>query len=128
MFAVIRTGGKQYRVAQNDVLSVERLTGEPGDSVDFDRVLMVADGEDISVGVNGAVVKAEILEHNRNDKVLIFKKKRRKHYRRRGGHRQQQTVVKITEIMAAGAKPAAKKPAKKAASTEAEAAPAKAEA
>jgi large subunit ribosomal protein L21 len=128
MFAVIQTGGKQYRVAQNDILSVERLTGEPGDSVDFDRVLMVADGDDISVGVDGAMVKAEILEHNRADKVLIFKKKRRKHYRRRGGHRQQHTVVKITEIMAKGAKPAAKKSAKKAASKDAEAAPAEAEA
>ncbi|MBN35975.1 MAG: 50S ribosomal protein L21 [Rhodospirillaceae bacterium] len=129
MFAVIHTGGKQYRVAQNDILSVERLDGEPGDSIDFDKVLMVGEGDDIDVVADGASVKAEILEHNRADKILIFKKKRRKHYRRRGGHRQQQTVVKITEILAKGAKkPAAKKVAKKAAASDAEAAPAAAEA
>ena len=114
MFAVIKTGGKQYRVAQNDILTVERLTGEPGESIDFDKVLMVADGVDVDVVADGATVKAEILEHNRADKILIFKKKRRKHYRRRGGHRQQHTVVKITEILAKGAKkPAAKKAAAK---------------
>ncbi len=126
MFAVIQTGGKQYRVAQNDILSVERLTGEPGDSVDFDRVLMVADGDDISLNADGAMVKAEILEHNRNGKVLIFKKKRRKHYRRRAGHRQHQTVVKITGISAKSSKSAVKKSAKKAAPKDAEAAPAEA--
>jgi len=129
MFAVIQTGGKQYRVAQDDILSVERLEGDPGDSVAFDQVLMVADGDDVNVTADGASVQAEILEHNRAGKILIFKKKRRKHYRRRGGHRQQQTVVKITEILAKGSKPAAKKAAKKAAAkTDAEAAPAEAEA
>ena len=131
MFAVIKTGGKQYRVAQNDILTVERLTGEPGESIDFDKVLMVADGNDVDVVADGATVKAEILEHNRADKILIFKKKRRKHYRRRGGHRQQHTVVKITEILAKGAKkPAAKKAAAKKAApkTDAEAAPAEAQA
>ncbi|MBC6439067.1 MAG: 50S ribosomal protein L21 [Rhodospirillales bacterium] len=128
MFAVIQTGGKQHRVARNDILSVERLAGEPGDLVDFDKVLMVANGETIDLNADGATVKAEILEHNRADKILIFKKKRRKHYRRRGGHRQQQTVVKITEILAKGAKPAAKKAAKKAASPKVEAAAAEAEA
>ncbi|MBT5432346.1 MAG: 50S ribosomal protein L21 [Alphaproteobacteria bacterium] len=131
MFAVIKTGGKQYRVAQNDILTVERLTGEPGESIDFDKVLMVADGDDVDVVADGATVKAEILEHNRADKILIFKKKRRKHYRRRGGHRQQHTVVKITEILAKGAKkPAAKKAAAKKAApkTDAEAAPAEAQA
>ena len=131
MYAVVKTGGKQYRVAQNDILTVERLTGEPGESIDFDKVLMVADGDDVDVVADGATVKAEILEHNRADKILIFKKKRRKHYRRRGGHRQQHTVVKITEILAKGAKkPAAKKAAAKKAApkTDAEAAPAEAQA
>jgi large subunit ribosomal protein L21 len=106
MFAVIQTGGKQYRVAQNDILAVERLAGEPGDRVEFDRVLMVAGDGDIAVGAaatEGARVAAEILEHARGDKVLILKKKRRKHHRRRAGHRQDQTVVRITEILAAGA-------------------------
>lgn len=123
MFAVIQTGGKQYRVAQNDVLAVERLTGEPGDKVEFDRVLMVAGDGEASVGAatEGARVTAEILEHGRGAKVLIFKKKRRKHHRRRGGHRQDHTVVKITEILAKGGKPEA---AAKTSAAEAEAAPA----
>ncbi len=106
MFAVIKTGGKQYRVAQNTILAVERLDGEAGDAVAFDSVLMVADGDSIAVGASateGAQVKGEILEQKRSDKVLILKKKRRKHHRRRGGHRQYQTVVKITEILGAGA-------------------------
>lgn len=106
MFAVIKTGGKQYRVAQNDILFVERLPGEAGDAVAFESVLMMADGDDIKVGagvLEGASVKAEILEQTRGDKVLILKKRRRKHYRRRGGHRQHLTVVKITEILGAAA-------------------------
>lgn len=106
MFAVIKTGGKQYRVVQNDILTIERLVGEAGDAVNFDSVLMVADGDSIAVGAaatEGALVKGEILEQTRGKKVLILKKKRRKHYRRRGGHRQDLTVVKITEILGAGA-------------------------
>lgn len=106
MFAVIKTGGKQYRVAQNDIVAVERLEGEAGDTVSFDSVLMMANGDDIKVGagaIEGALVKGEILEQKRGDKVLILKKKRRKHYRRRAGHRQYQTVVKITEILGAAA-------------------------
>ena len=106
MFAVIKTGGKQYRVAQNDIVAVERLEGEAGDAVSFDSVLMMADGDNIDVGagaIEGALVKGEILEQKRSAKVLILKKKRRKHYRRRAGHRQYQTVVKITEILGAAA-------------------------
>jgi len=108
MFAVIQTGGKQYRVAPNDVLAVERLAGEPGDTVAFERVLMVAEGDDISVGqstVEGATVSAEILEQGRGPKLLFLKKKRRKNHRRKGGHRQDLTVVRITEILAKGVKP-----------------------
>ena len=103
MFAVIKTGGKQYRVAPNDILAIERLAGEAGDAVAFDEVLMVADGEAVKVGsaaTSGARVNAQILEQTRGPKILILKKKRRKHYRRRGGHRQDLTVVKITEILA----------------------------
>ena len=105
MFAVIKTGGKQYRVAQNDIVAVERLEGEAGDAVSFDSVLMMAEGDDIQVGAGaeGALVRGEILEQKRSAKVLILKKKRRKHYRRRAGHRQYQTVVKITEILGAAA-------------------------
>ncbi len=121
MFAVIETGGKQYRVAQNDIVTVERLDGDPGESVTFDRVLMMGSGEDVEIGapvLDGAQVTAEVVDQTRARKILIFKKKRRKHYRRHAGHRQEHTVLKITEILAKGAKPkaAAKKaaPAKKA--------------
>ncbi len=112
MFAVIQTGGKQYRVARDDILAVERLAGDPGASVDFDKVLMIGDDDAVDLGGDGATVKAEILEHKRAAKILVFKKKRRKKYRRRAGHRQHRTVVKITEILARGAKgPAAGKTA-----------------
>ena len=108
MFAVIQTGGKQYRVAEGDILAVERLAGEVGQVIAFDRVLMVAtdgapdapDSFDTKAGT--ARVTAEILEHKRDAKILIFKKKRRKTYRRRAGHRQHRTVVKIAEILADG--------------------------
>ncbi|MEM7122227.1 MAG: 50S ribosomal protein L21 [Pseudomonadota bacterium] len=116
MFAVIETGGKQYRVAQNDIVTVERLDGDPGESVTFDRVLMMGSGEDVEIGapvLDGAQVTAEVVDQTRARKVLIFKKKRRKHYRRHAGHRQEHTVLKITEILAKGAKP--KAAAKKAA-------------
>jgi large subunit ribosomal protein L21 len=125
MFAVIETGGKQYRVAQNDIVTVERLAGEPGETVEFDRVLMMGSGEDLSVGapvLDGARVVAEVVDQTRSRKVLIFKKKRRKHHRRQGGHRQEHTVLRITDILAQGAKPAAaakKSPAKKAAAKKA---------
>ncbi len=107
MYAVIKTGGKQYRVAAGDVIKVEKLDAEVGSSVDLDQVLMVggpdADGEP-KIGaplVDGAKVTAEVLEQSKADKVLIFKKKRRKNYRRTRGHRQQQTVLRISDIAVA---------------------------
>ena len=101
MFAVIKTGGKQYKVAKDDVLVIERLAGEAGDKISFDEVLMTGEGDAVKVGapfVKGASVSAEILEQNRARKILIFRKRRRKHYRRLNGHRQHQSVVKITGI------------------------------
>ena len=101
MYAVIKTGGKQYRVAHDDVITVERLAGEAGDVLTLSDVLMVADGGAIKVGVPmvaGATVSASIVEQTRGEKVIIFKKRRRKHYRRKNGHRQDLTVLKITAI------------------------------
>jgi large subunit ribosomal protein L21 len=111
MFAVIKTGGKQYRVAADDVITVEKLDGEPGAAITFGEVLMVVDGEATTIGaplVAGASVAGEVVEQTRGDKVRIFKRKRRKHYRRSAGHRQQLTVVKITDILTGGAKAARK--------------------
>ena len=104
MFAVIKTGGKQYRVAPDDVLTVERLEGEAGGSVSFDEVLLVGDGETTTVGtptVAGASVAAEVVEQMRGPKIIILKKRRRKSSRRRQGHRQDLTKVRITEILTA---------------------------
>ena len=114
MFAILKTGGKQYRVAENDVIVVERLQGEAGDSVAFEDVLMVGDDKKVETGtplVSGATVAGEILEQARGDKILIFKKKRRKNYRRTRGHRQDLSVVRITEILTGGKKPSGKKAA-----------------
>jgi len=112
MHAVIRTGGKQYRVAKDDVITVERLAGDTGAAVTFDEVLMVGDKVGAPV-VEGAAVKGEIVEQTRGDKIIVFKKKRRKDYKRTAGHRQDLTVVKITDVGgAAPKKKAAKKPAK----------------
>ncbi len=114
MFAVIKTGGKQYRVAAEDTLKVEKLAGDAGDQVVFDNVLMVG-GDKPSVGaplVEGASVAAEIVEQGRNRKIIIFKKRRRQNSRRKNGHRQDYTLVRITEILTGGSKPAAKKAAK----------------
>ena len=108
MFAVIKTGGKQYRVAQDDVIRVEKLTAEAGDIVELGNVLMVDGGSGLSVGapyVAGATVAAEVLEQGRGDKIIIFKKKRRQNYRRRNGHRQYETVLRVTEILTDGKKP-----------------------
>ncbi|MEQ8495198.1 MAG: 50S ribosomal protein L21, partial [Gammaproteobacteria bacterium] len=94
MYAVIKTGGKQYRVSAGDKLNVETLPVEAGGEVQFDQVLMVADGEDIAVGapfVDGARVTAKVVEHGRGEKIRIVKFKRRKHYRRTMGHRQNYT-------------------------------------
>ncbi|MBB1487953.1 50S ribosomal protein L21 [Oceanospirillum sediminis] len=101
MYAVIKSGGKQYRVAEGDVLKIEKLELETGASVDFDQVLLVADGDDVKVGaplVDGAKVTAEVVSHGRGDKVKIIKFRRRKHSMKRQGHRQWYTEVKITGI------------------------------
>ena len=131
MFAVIKTGGKQYRVAADDVITIATLEGEPGAAVTFDQVLMVTNDNGTQVGaplIAGATVSGEVVEHTRGAKVIAFKKRRRQNSRRKRGHRQDYTVVRITEILAAGEKPkkaAAKKKATKAAADEA--APASAE-
>src|SRR5580658_3631114 len=101
MFAVIRTGGKQYKVAQDDVIAVEKLEGEPGAAVALGDVLMIGDGSAVTTGtplVDGASVSATLVEHRLGDKIIVFKKKRRHNYRRKKGHRQQQTVLRITDI------------------------------
>ena len=105
MYAVLKTGGKQYKVAVDDVIVVEKLAAEAGDSVDLDEVLMLGDGESSTVGrpvIDGARVTARVLEQKRSDKIIVFKKKRRKNYRRTRGHRQDVTVLRITDIHAAG--------------------------
>ncbi|MEX2644386.1 MAG: 50S ribosomal protein L21 [Acetobacterales bacterium] len=122
MFAVIRTGGKQYRVAENDVLKIERLPGDAGATITFEEVLAVGDDAGQSVGaplVAGASVAATVLEQARGDKIIIFKKKRRQNYRRTKGHRQDLTVVRITEILTDGKKPSGAKAAPKKAATKA---------
>ncbi len=103
MYAVIKTGGKQYRVAADDVLTVEKLAGEPGAKIEFGEVLMVG-GDSPKIGaplVSGAMVKAEVVEQTRGPKVIAFKKRRRKNSRRKRGHRQDLTTVKIIEIVGA---------------------------
>lgn len=111
MFAVIRTGGKQYRVAKDDIIAVEKLAHEPGDDIEFDEVLMVGDGAEVATGaplVAGAAVSATVIEQTRAAKIIVFKKKRRHNYRRKKGHRQHQTVLRITDIRgAAGSQPTA---------------------
>lgn len=102
MYAVIKTGGKQYKVAQGDTLKIETLSAEVGSTVSFDEVLLLANGEQISVGapmVAGGAVKAEVLSHGRGDKIRIVKHRRRKHYHKEQGHRQNFTEVKVTEII-----------------------------
>ncbi len=101
MYAVLRTGGKQYRVASGEVIDVERIVGEAGDVVAFPEVLSVVDEDDVKVGtplLEGVTVKGEILAQKRGDKILVFKSKRRKGYRKRQGHRQELTQLRITEI------------------------------
>ena len=118
MYAVIKTGGKQYRVISGERLKVEKLEVEVGGTVTLDQILMVSDGDNTTIGspiINGATVKATVLSHGRGDKVMIFKFRRRKHYRKTQGHRQSFTEIKIGEILAAGqaaAKPAKAKAAK----------------
>jgi large subunit ribosomal protein L21 len=123
MFAIVRTGGKQYRVAPGDKIVVEKLAGEAGDSVDITDVLLAGEGSNL-LSTAGLIVGAEIVAQAKSDKVVVFKKRRRHNYRRKAGHRQQLTILKIVSI---GDKKAEKKaPAKDAAPAKAEAAPAKA--
>jgi len=116
MFAVIKTGGKQYRVAADNIIQVEKVAGEPGTVVQFAEVLMLG-GENPVVGsptVAGASVAAEVLSQGRGPKVIAFKKRRRQNSRRKRGHRQEFTTVRITEILTDGKKPSAQPKAKKA--------------
>lgn len=99
--AIIRTGGKQYRVAPGDVLRVEKLTGDVGSKIEFDDVLLVGSGDGVKVGtpvVQGAKVTAEITDHGRGKKLIVYKFRRRKNYRRKQGHRQAYTEIKVTGI------------------------------
>ena len=112
MFAVIKNGGKQYKVAKNDVIRVEKLDAEAGTSINLNEVLMVGDDKSQTVGVplvDGASVSATVLEQMRDRKIIVFKKKRRQNYRRKNGHRQHLTVLRIDDIVAAGKKKAAPK-------------------
>jgi large subunit ribosomal protein L21 len=111
MYAVIKTGGKQYKVAKNDIILVEKLPGDAGAAVELDEVLLVGDDKGQTVGaplVDGAHVAATVLEQTRGEKIIVFKKKRRKNYRRTAGHRQDLTALKITDIVTGGKKKAAK--------------------
>lgn len=104
MYAVIVTGGKQYRVKEGQMLKLEKLEVEQNKSIDFDKILMIAEGDDIKVGspyLAGCTVQAEVISHGRHDKIRIIKMKRRKHHMKRMGHRQYYTEVKITRIQAA---------------------------
>ena len=116
MYAVVKTGGKQYRVAKDDKILVERIEGEAGAQVQLENVMMLVDGDKVTVGapqVEGAAVAAEVVEQTRGPKIIIFRRKRRKNHRRTQGHRQDLTLLKITDILADGKKPAAKKAAAK---------------
>ena len=107
MFAVIKTGGKQYRVAAEDVIRVDRVNGQPGEIVEFGEVLVLG-GDTPQLGtptVSGATVAGEVLQHTRGDKVIAFKKRRRKNSRRKRGYRHEFSVIRITEILTGGAKP-----------------------
>ena len=100
MFAIIKTGGKQYKVSEGDIIKVEKIEAEAGDKIEFDQVLMVA-GDDVKVGspvVEGAKVSAEVLDQKKDKKIVIFKFKAKKNYRKKKGHRQPYTVVKIEKI------------------------------
>ncbi|MGE0773710.1 MAG: 50S ribosomal protein L21 [Sphingomonadaceae bacterium] len=121
MFAIVRTGGKQYRVAAGDKIAVEKLPGDAGDSVSLGDVLLAGEGSDLK-SVEGLVVSAEIIAQAKSEKVIVFKKRRRHNYRRRNGHRQQLTILRITAIGGEAKK------AKKAAQKADDAAPAAAEA
>jgi len=130
MFAVIKTGGKQYRVAADDVIQVDKVVGDPGEIIQFGEVLLLG-GEQVTLGeptVAGASVAAEVLEQGRGPKIIAFKKRRRKNSRRKRGHRQEFTRVRVTEILTDGAKPSkaagSGRKAKPAPTTQSEPAPA----
>lgn len=109
MYAVMKTGGKQYRVEPNDKVRVDKLVGEPGTVIEISDILLVGDGDDTQVGaplLSGASVKLEVVEQTRNDKIVVFKKKRRQNYRRKAGHLQEMTVVRVAEIADANGKKA----------------------
>jgi large subunit ribosomal protein L21 len=108
MYAIIKTGGKQYKVAESDTIELERLAGDKGDAVAFGEVLMVGGENGVTLGsplVAGATVAAEIIEHRRSATILVFKKRRRQNSKRSRGHRRQHTVVRITEILTDGKQP-----------------------
>ena len=112
MYAIVKTGGKQVKVSTGDKLRVERLAGEAGDKVTLSDILLIGEGDKVTVGtplVKGAAVEATIVEQKRDRKVIVFKKKRRHNYRRKAGHRQHLTVLEITGISADGKKAAAPK-------------------
>ena len=120
MYAVIRSGGKQYKVSKDDVISVEKLIGEAGDKVNLNEVLLIGGKGDPIVGdpvIKGAVVNAEVVEQTRAEKIIVFKKKRRHNYRRKNGHQQHLTMLKILDIK--------EKETKKAAAVKTDAAPEK---
>ena len=107
MFAIISSGGKQYKVSENTVLTVSKLAGNPGDKITIDDVLFASDGKEFSLGnpqIKGAKVDAEIVKQDRDRKILVFKKKRRKNYRRMNGHRQDITFLKVTSMNIPGIK------------------------
>jgi large subunit ribosomal protein L21 len=115
MFAVVKTGGKQYRVTEGDVIKVEKLEGDVGKNITLDEVLMIGDEKGVKVGeplLKGASVTADVLEQKKDKKITVFKKKRRQNYRRKKGHRQEITVLRVKSIAATAAKK--KAPAKKA--------------
>lgn len=131
MFAVIKTGGKQYRVAKDDRLTVEKLVAEPGETVTLDEVLMVGGDQGTTLGaprVEGASVTATVVEQTRGEKLIVFKKRRRKHSRTKNGHRQQLTVLQVTDIALDGKKPKKAAAKKKADTGESAEAPAEASA
>jgi large subunit ribosomal protein L21 len=108
MFAVIRTGGKQYRVAPNDVIEIEKVAGKPGDIIELSEVILLGGDGGPKTGsptIAGALVAAEVIQHKLSDKIVVFKKKRRANYRRKKGHRQALTALRITEILTDGKKP-----------------------
>eukprot|EP00933_Yihiella_yeosuensis_P004952 TRINITY_DN109369_c0_g1_i1.p1 TRINITY_DN109369_c0_g1~~TRINITY_DN109369_c0_g1_i1.p1 ORF type:complete len:211 (+),score=48.54 TRINITY_DN109369_c0_g1_i1:142-774(+) len=129
MYAVIKTGGKQYKVSEGDILRVEKLDVEAGDTVSFDEVLMIGGEGDALVGspaIDGAKVTAEVLDVRKDKKVLVFKKRRRQNYRRKAGHRQWLTVVSVAEILKPGTKSKLSAKSTKKAEAPAEKAPSKA--